>query len=139
MKIIFIKIKEFLINNKKKLIKLISSAVLAVIVLAGTFVGISYNRANSNLNYSQDQLQEIALEKIPGEVVGIEKELNFKEGSYEYEFKIKDSENMLKVIEVDARYGTISKFNDRNGNKENRYNKEFKGNKEHNVQKGDRK
>lgn len=131
IKNILLKTKEFCIKYKKKIIAVIGTGVLAVAIIAGTAFGVVYSRASSNIKYNQDQLQEIALQKVPGEVVDVQKELNFRNQSFVYEFKIKDKDNTLKEVKVDSKYGTLVTFNNDRHNKENRF-ENNKNNKENN-------
>jgi uncharacterized membrane protein YkoI len=80
---------------------------------------VVYSRAKGNIKYSQDKLQQIALGKVQGEVIKIEKELNFEEAVYEYEFRIKDKENMLQIVKVDSQNGVILRVNNEKSRNEN--------------------
>lgn len=119
MKNIFIKVKEFCKNYKKRIITVISISLLTIIIIFGSVGGIVYSRAKANINYSEEQLQQIALGKVPGEVLKVQKEINFEEAIFEYEFKIKDKDNMLQIIKLDAQNGVILRVNDKNSNKKN--------------------
>lgn len=118
---ILLKVKEFLRNYKKKIITVIGISILTITIISGVGLGLIYSHAKSNIKYSQDQLQEIALGKVPGEVVNVEKELNFEGAAFQYEFKIKDKENMLQEVKVDSQYGAILRLNNENHKKENKY------------------
>lgn len=106
---------------KKIIIKVIIISFVTIIIIIGGLTAFAYSKAQSNINYSQDQLQEIALGKVPGEVVGVDKELDFKHAAFEYEFKIKDKENMLQEVKLDSKYGVILGLNNNNNKKENKY------------------
>jgi uncharacterized membrane protein YkoI len=121
MRNILLKIKEFLTRYKKKIIKGIGISILAIAIIAGGIFAVVYSRATSSLKYSQDALQEIALTKVPGEVVEVEKDLNFRNSSFVYEFKIKDKENILQEVKVDSKYGTLLSKNDENHKRENKF------------------
>ncbi|MDQ0149498.1 PepSY domain-containing protein [Eubacterium multiforme] len=56
-------------------------------------------------NYSLDQAKEIALKKVNGTVVKSKEDV--EDGIVEYEFKIKDKENLLQEITVDGKTGAI--------------------------------
>lgn len=116
MKNIFIKVKEFYKSYKKKIITISVGGILIIIFIIGTVTGVIYSKAKGNIKYTQEQLQQIAIGKAPGEVIGVEKELNFEEAVYEYEFKIKDKENMLQVVKLDSKDGVILRV----GNEENK-------------------
>jgi len=120
MRNILLKIKEFLTRYKKKIIKGIGISILAIAIIVGGIFAVVYSRATSSVKYSQDELQQIALTKVPGEVVDVEKDLNFRNSSFVYEFKIKDKENILQEVKVDSKYGTLLNKNDENHKKENR-------------------
>lgn len=107
MKNVLLKVNEVLRKYRKKII--VSGTV---IVLAG--VGISaaggaflYNRVQSNIKYTQGQCEEVALKQIPGEIVKVKKDMDLEDGTFEYDFQIKDKDNMLKKITVDAASGAI--------------------------------
>ena len=116
MKNIFIKVKEFYKSYKKRIIKISVGGILIIIFIIGTVTGVIYSKAKGNIKYTQEQLQQIALGKVPGEVIDTEKELNFEEAVYEYEFKIKDKENMLQIVKLDSKDGVILRV----GNEENK-------------------
>lgn len=120
MKNIFIKVKEFCRNYKKRIIKIISISIVAVIIVGGSIAGVVYSKAKGNLKYTQDQLQQIALGKVPGEVIKVEKELDFEEAVYEYEFSIKDKENMLQRVKLDSQNGVILRVNNEKSKGENK-------------------
>lgn len=128
MKNILSKIITFCKTYKKRILIVIGSCLLVIIAAAGITCGVIYSRAKSNIKYSQSQLEKIALEKIPGTVVDVEKELNFRSESYQYEFKIKDKNDMLLEIKLDSKYGTISRFNDGKHNKQNKQDEQNKQN-----------
>lgn len=121
IKNMLIKLMEFCIKYKKKIITVIGVGILTVAIISGAAFGIVYYKASSSIKYSQEQMQEIALQKVPGEVVDVEKDLNFRNASFIYEFKIKDSNNILKEVKVDSKYGTLVNFNNKKHNKESRF------------------
>lgn len=121
IKNILLKVKEFCIKYKKKIIAGIGVGVLAVVIIGGAVFGVVYSKASSSIKYSQEQLQEVALQRVPGEVVDVEKDLNFRNQSFVYEFKIKDKDNTLKEVKVDSKYGTFADFNKEKHNKENKF------------------
>lgn len=118
MKNILLRVIDFCKTYKKRILTVIGSGILAIIVIAGIAGGVMYSQAKSNIKYSQDQLQKIALGKVPGEVVDVEKEFNLRNKSFQYEFKIKDKENMLQEVKVDARYGGIFGLDNESHNKD---------------------
>ncbi|KOF57201.1 hypothetical protein AGR56_12070 [Clostridium sp. DMHC 10] len=121
MKNIFVNIKEFCKTYKKRIITVSSISLLTVIIVVGAVGGIVYSKAKGNIKYSQEQLQQIALGKVPGQVLKVEKELNFEEATFEYKFNIKDKENMLQIVKLDSQNGVILRINNESsvkGNKE---------------------
>lgn len=80
------------------------TGAIGVSVLAG---GSAYAYIKSNTNYSQAQLEKEALKRLPGEIVGVKKDVDDDTMSISYEFKIKDKNNMLNEIELDSKTGAI--------------------------------
>lgn len=104
-------ISQKLKDNKKKIIKRLSILTIVGIIGAGA-LGVSvFTYAKSKINYNENQLKEIALNKIPGEVIKVKKEFNEDDFTFEYEFKIKDKENILREITVNTNSGAITDFN----------------------------
>ena len=64
-------------------------------------------------------LNVIELETVLSEVLKVEKEINFEEAIFEYEFRIKEKDKMLQIVKLDAQNGVILRVNDQNSNKEN--------------------
>lgn len=104
------KVKKVINKNKKKLIIGTSIFVVSVCLLGLTGVAFVYNKAKSNINYSIEQAKEIALKTIEGEVLKVNKKLELEDFSFEYEFKIKDSNNILREVTVDSNLGVITDF-----------------------------
>ncbi|MGG5462851.1 PepSY domain-containing protein [Clostridium sp. B9] len=136
MKEILIKVSETLKKYKKKII-----IACTVIVLGGVGLSLAggaflYNKTKASIKYTEKQCEEVALKQIPGEVVKVEKDVDLEDSTVEYEFKIKDKNNMLKEITVDSTSGAIvdidydefhenehmdnHKFNDNINNNENK-------------------
>lgn len=124
-----LKAKEFCKKHKKRIKTVMIVSVLTIIIIAGGVGAAVYSHAKSNMKYSQEQLQKIALGKVPGEVVKVDKELNFRHATFDYEFKIKDKDNMLETVRMDSQYGVILRANDGNHMKKNKgmHMKENKG------------
>jgi hypothetical protein len=131
IKNMLVKSKEFCIKYKKKIITVIGVGILTIAIISGAAFGIVYYKASSSIKYSQEQMQEIALQKVQGEVVDVEKDLNCRNASFVYEFKIKDKDNTLKEVKVDSKYGTLVNFNNEKHNRESRF-RDNKDNQEHN-------
>jgi len=119
MKNIFIKVMEFVKTYKKRIITVIAISVLTAIIATGIIGKVIYSRAETNTKYTQDKLSQIALGQVPGEVIEVEKELNFDEAVYEYEFIIKDKENMQQIVRVESKNGVILMVDNEKTNSEN--------------------
>ena len=102
------KVVEGLKKNKKRIIKGVS--IFGVIIIGLGIAGsvAIYNIAKANINYTEEQAKEIALKLVPGEVVRIRKDLELEDCTFEYEIKIKDSNNILREVNVDANLGVIT-------------------------------
>jgi uncharacterized membrane protein YkoI len=124
MKEFISKLKEKLTKNNKKTAKIAAIVVAGIFIIAVTAFSIIYFRARANIKYSQDQLEKIALKKVKGEVVGVDKKLNFKKDSFEYDFKIKTPNNVLREVKTDSEYGVVLNANKQNKNEDNNTNEE---------------
>ena len=102
------KVVEGLKKNKKRIIKGFSVFGVVIIGLGITGSIAIYNMAKANINYTEEQAKEIALKLVPGEVVRIRKDLDLEYCTFEYEIKIKDSNNMLREVNVDSNLGVIT-------------------------------
>ena len=102
------KVKEIISKNKKKIIMGASVFVVAVVALGGTGTIFAYNKIKANINYTAEQAEAIALQAVEGEVLKVNKKLELEDLSFEYEFKIKDSNNILREVTVDSNLGVIT-------------------------------
>ncbi len=100
-------IREIIKINKKKLIRKISILIASVAIIGVAGVIAVYSIAKSNINYTVDEAKEIALQAVEGEVLGIKKKIELDTLGFEYEFKIKNSNNMLMEVTVDSNLGAI--------------------------------
>ena len=91
-------------KNKKSKKKIIASLDLVIIVIVALYAVTVWN----NINYSVNQLQEIALERIPGEIEDVKRELEIEDAAIEYTFYIRDNENMIREITVSTKSGGIT-------------------------------
>lgn len=101
-------IRETIKKNKKKLIRKISILIASVAIIGVASVIAVYSIAKSNINYTVDEAKEIALQAVEGEVLGVKKILELDTLGFEYEFKIKDSNNILMEVTVDSSLGAIT-------------------------------
>lgn len=95
-------------TNKRKLIK---RASLLVAIIAGLgVVGFAtvYGIAKSNINYTVEEAREIVLQSVQGEILRVNKRLDLDTFSFDYEFKIKDKNNMLIKADVNSSLGVIT-------------------------------
>ena len=99
--------REIIKRNKKKIVKRISILLVLGVAVCGIGAITVYSIAKSNINYTLDEAKEIALQTVEGEVLGVKKKLELDMLGFEYEFKIKDSNNMLIEVTVDSNLGAI--------------------------------
>ena len=100
--------KEKIKINKKKIIKRVSILLALLVVLGAVGVAFVFKIVNSNVNYTVEEAQEIALKTVPGQILRVNKDLELDNLSFEYKFKIKDSSNMLLEVSVDSNLGVIT-------------------------------
>lgn len=108
MKDILNKIIETVKSNKQKIKKTIIIIFSIAIIGSGIAAGSLYTYAKSNTNYSENQMKEIAIKKIPGEVINIKKEFEIEDATFEYTFFIKNKENILQEITISSKSGAIT-------------------------------
>ncbi|MGG0252854.1 PepSY domain-containing protein [Bacillus toyonensis] len=98
-------------HKKKIMISVIATLVIGIAIVGGYF-GKGYNYAKKNDNYTEKQVREIALAQTNGEIIHVKKEFeleddNLTQSQFEYEVEIKTPDNLLNVLKVSARTGTI--------------------------------
>lgn len=96
---------------KKRMKKIIMGIVICGVIIAAlgvTATVVIYNKINANVNYTEEQAKEIALQEIPGEVVKVKKDLDLDDMAFEYDIKIKDANNRIKEVSVDAEFGAVT-------------------------------
>ncbi|KAB2442568.1 PepSY domain-containing protein [Bacillus luti] len=98
-------------HKKKIMISVISILVIGIAIVGGYF-GMGYNYAKKNDNYTEKQVREISLAHTNGEIINVKKEFelednNLTQSQFEYEVEIKTPDNLLNVLKVSARTGTI--------------------------------
>lgn len=101
-------IKNLILKKKKTIIKGISimcASGVMLVTLSGVFI---YSSAKKNTNYTVEEAKEIALKAVNGEVLRVNKNLELDKLSFEYEFKIKDNNNILREVTVDSNLGVIT-------------------------------
>ena len=98
-------VREKVEKNKKKIKKTIITVLAIMIVGGSTLAFAGYKYITSNINYDKAAATEIALEKVPGEILWVTKDI--EHGILEYEFKIRTEENTIAEITVDSKYGAI--------------------------------
>lgn len=101
-----------MLKHKKKIIISVFAILVIGITIVGGYYGIGYNYAKKNENYTEKQVREIALAQTNGEIINVKKDFeleddNLAQSEFEYEVEIKTPENLLSVLKVSARTGTI--------------------------------
>ena len=71
--------KEKLMKYKKKIITIVVSFVVVGLAIAGGYIGLGYNYAKNNENYSEQEVKEIALAQVDGEVISVQKEFELED------------------------------------------------------------
>lgn len=97
--------------KKKVIISLIAVVVLLFIAI-GSYYGFAYNTALKNENFSENEIKEIALSQVDGEIVRIQKEFEIEDSQlslseFEYTIEIKTPENRLVELKISSRMGTV--------------------------------
>lgn len=105
--------KETLMKYKKKAIISVVALVVAGLAITGGYIGLGYNYAKKNENYSEQEAREIALAQYDGEIIGVQKEFELEDNQlsrseFEYEVEIKTAANQLRYVNVSARTGTVN-------------------------------
>ena len=62
------------------------------------------------MNYTIEQSKEIALRTVKGDILGVRKKFELDTCSFEYKFKIKDENNILREVTVDTNLGVITEL-----------------------------
>ncbi|WP_156576457.1 PepSY domain-containing protein [Bacillus luti] len=101
-----------MLKHKKKIIISVISILVIGIAIVGGYFGMGYNYAKKNDNYTEKQVREISLAHTNGEIINVKKEFelednNLTQSQFEYEVEIKTLDNLLNVLKVSARTGTI--------------------------------
>lgn len=101
-----------MLKYKKKIIISVIAILVIGIAIVGGYYGMGYNYAKKNENYTEKQVREIALAQTNGEIINVKKDFeleddNLAQSEFEYEVEIKTPENLLSVLKVSARTGTI--------------------------------
>ncbi|MEI5889968.1 hypothetical protein DXB51_09340 [Bacillus cereus] len=101
-----------MLKHKKKIIISVISILVIGIAIVGGYFGMGYNYAKKNDNYTEKQVREISLAHTNGEIINVKKEFelednNLIQSQFEYEVEIKTPDNLLNVLKVSARTGTI--------------------------------
>ena len=109
--------KEKLMNNKKKIIAALVTIAALAIALVGGYVGTAYYYATQNDNYSEEEIKQLALEQVDGEIMSIHKEFDMEDdrlsqSEFEYEIEIKTPQNRLQEVTIHSRTGVVEVDND---------------------------
>ena len=97
---------------KKKIIITLVAAAVAGLVIGGGFIGLGYNYAKNNENYSEQEARDIALAQVNGEIISVQKDFELEDdqlsrSEFEYEVEIKTADNQLRYVKVSSRTGTV--------------------------------
>lgn len=99
------KLYKKLTNNSKK-IKMKCIILLIAIIIIIAIYGICYLMyVKYNINYTESQAENIALNFIDGAILRREKEVD--DGILEYEFNIMDKNNVVREVTVSSKTGGI--------------------------------
>lgn len=99
-------VKKFINKQKKK----IFIGIAGVVLLAGAATVGFYSIIMSNINHSVEEAQQIALKLVPGQVVRVTNGIELENLSLEYNFKIRNENNILMKVTVDAKDGMITEI-----------------------------
>lgn len=100
--------REIIKRNKKKIVKRISILLVLGVAVWGIGAITVYSIAKSNINYTVDEAKVIALQAVQGDILKVRKSLELDNLSFEYKFKIKNSNNILIEVNVDSNLGVIT-------------------------------
>ena len=98
--------REIIKRNKKKIVKRISILLVLGVAVCGIGAITVYSIAKSNINYTVDEAKVIALQAVQGDILKVRKSLELDNLSFEY--KIKNSNNILIEVNVDSNLGVIT-------------------------------
>ncbi|EEM95496.1 hypothetical protein bthur0013_31060 [Bacillus thuringiensis IBL 200] len=101
-----------MLKHKKKIIISVIAILVSGIAIVSGYYGMGYNYAKKNENYTEKQVREISLAHTNGEIINVKKEFeleddNLAQSKFEYEVEIKTPDNLLNILKVSARTGTI--------------------------------
>ena len=97
---------------KKKIIITVVVVAVAGLAIGGGFIGLGYNYAKNNENYSEQEARNIALAQFDGEIISVQKDFELEDdqlsrSEFEYEVEIKTADNQLRYVKVSSRTGTV--------------------------------
>lgn len=101
-------VKNIILKKKKAIIKGISIICISGIMVATLSGAFIYSVSKKNTNYTVEEAKEIALKAVNGDILKVNKNLELDNLSFEYEFKIKDNNNILREVTVDSNLGVIT-------------------------------
>lgn len=84
--------------------RIIPIVVVSLIIIVGVLIVL----VQSNRNYTQEELQVIALNEIPGEIIDVKMELEIEDLAIEYNFYVRDDNNRQREITVSTKTGAIT-------------------------------
>ncbi|MGM9929265.1 MAG: PepSY domain-containing protein [Bacillus sp. (in: firmicutes)] len=98
---------------KKKVIITAIVTIVLILIGFGTYYGMGYKYALDNEKYSQDEIENLALEQsLGGEILRVEKELEISDESlslseFVYEVEIKTAQNRAMEMTISSRTGVV--------------------------------
>lgn len=92
------------LKYKKQLIFIISIFILIIIIVGIYILHTTYK----NIDYSKSQAHVIALNKFPGTIIS--SEIEYKKLQIYYELEIKNSNQELIEVIINAKSGTINSY-----------------------------
>ncbi|MFR1378531.1 PepSY domain-containing protein [Clostridium neonatale] len=99
---------KILKNNPQKIKKIfIIFSIISFLMIIMSLI-CYYIFVKSNLNYTESQAENIALELIDGAILRREKEID--DGILEYKFDIIDKNNIVREVSVSSKTGAIIDF-----------------------------
>lgn len=102
------KVFEILKTNSQKIKKIfIIFSIISFLIIITSLI-CYYIFVKSNLNYTESQAEDIALELIDGAIFRREKEID--DGILEYKFDIIDKNNIVREVSVSSKTGAIIDF-----------------------------
>ena len=98
---------------KKKVIISVVAAIILILVGLGTYYGVAYNYALKNENYTEREIENIALEQsVGGDIIRITKEFEIDDeqlslSEFVYDVEMKTLQNRSMEMTISSRTGIV--------------------------------